>query len=306
MKSIYDFYKGKRVLVTGGAGFIGSHLVEKLVACGAHVSVLDNFSTGSLNNLKNVLADITLFYADICSVHSVMKATQNQDAVFHLAALTSVQASVENPELCYKINVQGTQQLLESASKSGVATFVFSSSCAVYGSRSNQCHEDDTPYPESPYAASKLEGEAFCKEHASLHGMNTVILRYFNVFGSRQSHMSQYSAVIATFTNNLLTGKPITIFGDGTQTRDFIEVSDVVTANLTVGSSTVCRGQVFNIGTGTSMSLLQLIEHLEQKLHTKRAALTFQPARQGDIAHSAADCSRYLNFIEQLGVSSQN
>lgn len=300
MKHILDFYKGKRVLVTGGAGFIGSHLVEKLVSCGARVSVLDNFSTGSLNNLKNVLTNVTIFYADICSSHSLMKATTRQDIVFHLAAFTSVQGSVENPELCKKINVTGTKLLLNACLKNGVETIVFASSCAVYGSRTTPCQEDDMPHPESPYAASKLEGEKLCALYAANYGLTTSILRYFNVYGPRQPLASQYAAVVATFTNKLLTGQPITIFGNGTQTRDFIDVNNVVMANLVIGRSGRCQGDIFNIGTGTSVNLFQLIEQLEEKLQTKRAAITFQPARQGDISHSVAKCDKFNTFFEQL------
>ncbi|MFA6526899.1 MAG: NAD-dependent epimerase/dehydratase family protein [Candidatus Babeliales bacterium] len=304
MKQIFDFYKGKRVLVTGGAGFIGSHLVEQLVECGAIVSVFDNFSTGSLNNLRNVLTNVTIFYADICSQHSLAKAIARQDIVFHMAALTSVQESVDNPGLCKKINVTGTHLLLKECVRNDVKRFVFASSCAVYGSRSTPCCEDDTPRPESPYAVSKLEGEKLCAEYAEEYLLPTSMLRYFNVFGPRQADMNQYATVVATFTNNLLTGKPLTIFGNGSQTRDFIHVSDVVMANLAIGTSPSCRGDIFNIGTGSSKNLFQLIEQLEEQLQAKRVAITFQPARRGDVAHSSAQCDKYANFIEQLGVQS--
>lgn len=298
MDYVQNFYKGKRVLVTGGAGFIGSHLVERLVEYGARVSVIDNFSTGSINNLKNVVAEVTIFYADICSGHSVVKATQNQDIVFHLAALTSVPASVENPELCSKINVQGMQQLLEACVKNGVASFVFSSSSAVYGNRSTPCREDDEPQPESPYAQSKLMGEVLCKKYAEQSSLKATVLRYFNVFGPRQSPTSPYAAVVATFTDRLLNGKPITIFGDGMQTRDFINVSDVVAANLTVGRVECSKGEVFNIGTGKSINLLELIDHLEKTLKVRRADVLFQPARRGDIVHSSACCDKYKRLVE--------
>lgn len=305
MKHISDFYKNKRVLVTGGAGFIGSHLVEKLVDCGARVSVLDNFSSGSLNNLKNVLPYVSIFYADICSQHSLMKATTRQDIVFHLAAFTSVQGSFEHQELCKKINVQGTRLLLDACYKNDVKNVVFSSSCAIYGSKSTPCHEDDQPHPESPYAESKLAGEELCKAFYDKYLLSIAILRYFNVFGPRQGN-SNLAAVVTRFTSSLLSGNPITIFGTGQQTRDFIDVADVILANLIVGASFKNKAEIFNVGSGKSMNLFELIDYLEAKLQAQRSSIVFHPARQGDIEHSHAQCDRFSSLLQKARSQQQN
>jgi UDP-glucose 4-epimerase len=293
MNQIRTFYQGKRVLVTGGAGFIGSHLIEKLVEYGAYVTVLDNFSTGKLSNLKKVLSNIIIFYADICAPESVMKATNHHDIIFHQAAFASVPESFNNPSLCYKVNVEGTKMLLEGCIKNNVKTFILASSSAVYGNRNTACKEDDLPNPESPYAQSKRDAELLCQRFAQQHNITTACLRYFNVFGPRQDPNGSYAAVVAKFSHNLQNKEPLTIFGDGKQTRDFISVHDVVQANLAIGMLKHLRGEVFNVGSGKSMNLLELVELLEQQLNTKRAGISFLPARKGDIVHSTAYCEKY-------------
>lgn len=294
MESLQQFYSNKRILVTGGAGFIGSHLVEKLIGLGAHVSVLDNFSTGNLANLKSVAHAITLLYSDIRSPYSCIKATYQQDIVFHAAAFTSVPESLQSPDLCHKVNVDGTRYLLEGCKKNNIKNFIFSSSSAVYGNKSEICLESDYPSPQSPYGMSKNEAESLCKQYSLDGSVGTTILRYFNVYGERQNPNGQYAAVVARFKQQLLSGQPLTIFGDGTQTRDFIHVSKVVDANLALGMSQNHQGDIFNIGSGKSVNLLELIEQLERELEVKRSGITFLPARHGDITHSKANCEKYL------------
>ncbi len=299
MENIKSFYQGKRVLVTGGAGFIGSHLVERLVDYGAHVTILDNFSTGNLKNLSSVMNNIIILYADISNPFSVLKATRGQDIVFHLAAFISVAQSIKKPELCNTINIQGTKNLLDNCRLNDVKTVIFSSSSAVYGNHEGPCTEDSPTDPLSPYASSKLAGEALCKQYALEHGINTACLRYFNVYGERQNPQGEYAAVVAKFKYALQNNIPLVVFGNGDQTRDFIRVSDIVDANLTMGAQPNLQGDVFNIGTGKSINLLELIEQLETELKTKAAEIAFQPARMGDIVHSHANCDKFKRIIAQ-------
>lgn len=294
-----QFYHGKKVLVTGGAGFIGSHLVEKLVASGAHVTVFDNFSTGNLKNLTAVFNQISIMYADISNTFSTFKATIDKEIVFHLAACISVAQSIENPELCKRINAEGTTNILEGCRRNGVKTFIYSSSSAIYGNRNDACSEELQPNPQSPYAESKFEGECACKKYAEAHGINAASLRYFNVYGERQNPQGDYAAVVAKFTYALKNKLPLVIYGDGHQTRDFIHVSHVVDANLAMGMHENLNGNVFNIGTGKSITLLQLIEHLEAEHATKATSITHHPARMGDIQHSCASCQKYKNFMQK-------
>lgn len=297
MGEITKFYNDKKVLVTGGAGFIGSHIVEKLVAYGAHVTVLDNFSTGNINNLKDVFPYITILYGDITDPFTCMNATQHKSVVFHLAALISVAYSTEHPETCHQINTQGTKNLLKACKKNKVDTFVLSSSAAVYGNRTDRCKETDNPNPASPYAQSKLEGETLCKHFAKKHGINTVSLRYFNVYGDRQDPNGEYAAVVAKFKHNLLNNLPITIFGDGKQTRDFLHVSQVVKSNLEIATYNNLHGDVFNIATGKSITLFELIEQLEKEIQVKRRDVIFKNPRPGDIQTSLASCEKFKQFI---------
>jgi nucleoside-diphosphate-sugar epimerase len=294
MERLENFYKGKNVLVTGGAGFIGSHITEKLISLGAHVSVLDNFSTGNIKNLNNVLTQITLHYADITCRYSLTKATINKDMVFHFAAFASVPQSIENPNLCYKINIVGTKNLLEECYKNSVKTIVFASSASVYGNKNEICSENDIPSPENPYAKSKLEGEKICKQYSSEFNINTAILRYFNVYGSRQNPSGEYSAVAAKFKKNLQEKKSIVIFGDGNQTRDFIDVSQANLTTLKIGMLQNF-GEIFNVASGKSINLFSLIKKLEDQ-HGKATDITFKPARKGDVSTSKANCAKYKSL----------
>lgn len=296
------FYHNKHVLVTGGAGFIGSHLTEKLVALGAKVTVFDNFSTGNINNLAAVFSQITIACADIKTSFSAIKATEKKDLVFHLAAFISVAQSLQNPQLCKEINTIGTFNILEGCKKNNVPMLVFSSSSAIYGNQETPCSEECTPQPQSPYAQSKLEGEYACKKYAEIYGLGTACLRYFNVYGDRQNPEGSYAAVVAKFKHNIKHQLPITIFGNGNQSRDFIHVSEVVNANLLVGMCHHLRGEIFNIGTGTSINLFDLIAKLEDELNTKATDITFQPARNGDIYQSQANCEKYKKLFNEFNL----
>lgn len=293
MNEFERFYRGKKVLVTGGAGFIGSHIAEALVNLGSHVTIMDNFSTGSLNNLRSVVTNINLMYADITSPYSCLKATTDKDIIFHLAAFVSVPFSIKNPTTCFAVNAQGTKNLLDASTENKVTSFVYSSSSAIYGNKETPCSENDQPNPQSPYAQTKLEGEQFCRKYAQEHGINTVCLRYFNVYGERQNPYGDYAAVVPKFKNCLLTKKPITIFGDGSQTRDFIHVSKVVDANLKTGMLSNTHGEIFNIASGKSVNLLDLIKQLEQEVSQPLTDITYKPSRHGDIMKSQANCSKY-------------
>lgn len=296
--NILGQYKNKKVLITGGAGFIGSHLAEKLVSLGAHVTILDNFSTGKFSNLRNILSRINLIYSDVSLPHVCIKAAQGKDIVFHLAAVVSVPQSQKFPELCMQINSGGTKNMLEGCRQNSVKSFVFSSSCAVYGDKDKPCTEDDLPKPLSPYAQSKLDGERFCADYARKCGMNTVSLRYFNVYGERQSVNNEYSAVIAKFKYNLQNGLPLTIFGNGLQTRDFVNVDEVVDANLKIGLLDTLSGGVFNVASGKSITILDLIRQLEREVGKKAVDIKFQPARAGDIVFSQASCAKFKSLIQ--------
>ena len=299
MKKLEAHYKDKRVLVTGGAGFIGSHMVHKLIALGARVTVLDNLSTGNIKNLSAIINSINFVEGDICDIKLCNQITLNKDIIFHFAAMASVPLSIKNPDLCYEINVQGTKNLLQAAYLNQVMHFVFSSSSAVYGNQSAHCKENMNPNPQSPYAESKLIGETLCKKYTYLYGMSTACLRYFNVYGERQNPNGDYAAVVAKFKENLEAGNPITVFGDGTQTRDFIGVDSVVQANLLMGMHNQPECMILNIASGKSITILELLEILEHELGKKNKGLTFVPMRQGDILHSKADCAQFLELKRQ-------
>lgn len=296
MENVKSFYRGKKVLVTGGAGFIGSHIAQRLCSYEAEVTILDDLSSGSLTNICEFAHGINFIAGSITNYKACIKATKKQDIVFHTAAFISVPLSLKHPALCEKINVEGTANILETCEKQNVKSFVFSSSSAVYGERKGFCRETDAPCPQSPYAQSKLEGEALCKSHAESGNMNTSCLRYFNVYGPRQSAQSEYSGVIAKFKHNLVTKKPIVIYGNGKQKRDFVHVSEVVDANLLIGTLPSLRGEIFNIATGKSISLLKLLHKLEEETSKKPTAILFKPARKGDIYSSQADCTKFRDI----------
>jgi nucleoside-diphosphate-sugar epimerase len=281
-------------VVTGGAGFIGSHLVRALCGRGDQVRVIDNLSTGRGENLAGVKADLVV--ADIRDQAALARAMRDAEQVFHLAAMISVPESMADPVGCYDANVIGTVDVLQAARDAGARRMVLSSSCAVYGDTTGPVGEDAPPQPLSPYAASKLAMEDAGRLFAAAFGMGVVSLRYFNVYGPRQSPDSPYAAAIPIFIRQLLAGVAPTIYGDGGQTRDFVYVEDVVRANLLASSAEAVSGDILNIGGGRSISILELIGQLRSLIPGAPEAV-FGPARAGDIRLSAAKIGRAARAI---------
>lgn len=288
-----------RYLVTGGAGFIGSHIVDALLARGDEVRVLDNLSSGQVENLPPNQNRFQFIEGDIRDEAMVRRAMAGVETIFHLAAMVSVPQSMAEPRQAELINGVGTLSLLEAARAAGVRRLVLSSTCAVYGDDLTLPKTEAMPAePKSPYAISKLAAELYCRLFADAFGLETVVLRYFNVFGPRQNPSSPYSGVISIFVDRLSQNLPVTIYGTGEQTRDFVFVSDVVQANLLAAESAEAVGQIFNIGTGQAVTVNRLFERLAQILGYEGEP-TYQPARPGDILHSYADPSRagtWLNW----------
>ena len=274
-----------RALVTGGAGFIGSHIVEELLNRGASVRVLDNFSTGKRENLESFHGDLEIWAGDLRDAGLIRTATQAIDLVFHLAAFVSVAQSMLEPENCFAINVAGTVALLEAARQAGVQKVVLSSSTAVYGNTDKFPTDEETPLkPVSPYALSKQVNELYARLYTQIYNLPVTALRYFNVYGPRQQPDSAYAAAISIFTRRLVHGEPITIYGDGKQSRDFIFVKDVVDANLKAAESGA-YGEAFNICTGQETTLLDLLEELSG-LSPHQPVVRFEAPRPGDIYRS--------------------
>jgi nucleoside-diphosphate-sugar epimerase len=292
------YYKNLPVLVTGGCGFIGSHVAQKLVNLGAQVTILDDLSAGSLNNIEPIKDKVTLIIGNITDYDMCLQATRYQKIIFHLAAFISVPQSMQEPKKCYEINVNGTLHLLEAARINNVERFIFSSSAAVYGPTNEVCTEETSLNPQSPYGYSKLIGELYCQQYAKNFGINAVILRYFNVWGERQNPYGAYAGVVAKFINQMELDLPITLFGDGMQTRDFVPVDTVAFANLQLGmKANEISGHVLNIGTGKSITLLELIEQLKKQFPKYSQPIEFTPVRSGDIKSSRADCSKYTKYV---------
>jgi UDP-glucose 4-epimerase len=278
-------------LVTGGAGFIGSHIVEKLVSMGEKVRVLDNLSFGNTANFNGVEAKIEMISGDLLDPAAVAKAMEGVEVVFHQAALRSVPFSVKNPALVNRVNVEGTLNVLTAARDSGVKRVVYASSSSVYGKGAMlPKSEHDTPSPISPYAVSKLAGEYYAKVFTELYGLETVGLRYFNVYGPRQDPNSQYAAVIPRFIQWALQGEPLEVHGDGLQSRDFTYIDNVVQANLQAAHSELGAGGVFNVGEGKSHTLLDLVDLLEEIIGTK-LQLLHMAGRAGDVRYTRAEIS---------------
>jgi UDP-glucose 4-epimerase len=298
MKQIETFYKNKNVLVTGGAGFIGSHIARKLVSLGAHVSILDDLSTGCIDNIQPIIHKTRIKVGDICNKETCLQMTQQTDIIFHLAAFVSVPESMKHSAICERINYNGTKNLLVAAAENNVSTLIFSSSSAVYGEKKTKCTEKDSLSPQSPYAQSKLAGEQLCKEFSEK--INTAALRYFNVYGERQNPNGSYAAVVAKFTEQLKKEEPLKVYGDGTQRRDFIHVSEVVAANILIGAEKQLQGEIFNIGSGKSINLLELIEQLKSEIKIAKPTIEFLPAREGDIHISEANCEKYLQLKQKV------
>ncbi len=279
----------ERFLVTGGAGFIGSHIVHELVKQGARVRVLDNLSTGKRDNLSLVQSDVELIEGDIRSYHIVNEAVRDIDVVLHQAALPSVPRSIYDPITSNEVNVGGTLNILEAAVQAGVRKFVYASSSSVYGDDPQLPKQESmVPNPLSPYAVSKLAGEKYCRVFSKIYGLPTVALRYFNVFGPSQDPDSQYSAVIPRFITAVLNGRSPTIFGDGEQSRDFTFVDNAVHANLLAAASDSGDGAAMNCACGERFTLNHVVKTICAVSGTNVDPVYSEP-RAGDIRHSHAD-----------------
>jgi nucleoside-diphosphate-sugar epimerase len=283
---------GARALVTGGGGFIGAHLVERLLREGFAVRVLDNFATGHRTNLVPVLDDIELVEGDIQSYERVHNAVRGCELVFHLAALPSVPRSVQDPLTSNASNVTGTLNVLLTARDEGVRRVVFASSSSVYGANPElPKREDMATVPIAPYAVSKLAAENYCRSFFNVYGLETVALRYFNVFGPRQDPLSQYAAVIPRFITSVLEGGHPLIHGDGEQSRDFTYIDNAVQANVLAASAPDVAGEAFNIACGERISLNALIAEIEA-ITGEEITVDHDESRPGDVRHSLADISR--------------
>ena len=274
-----------QVLVTGGAGFIGSHIVEELLGRGERVRVLDNFSSGKRENLENLPGELEILEGDLRDKEAVQAALEGVELVFHLAAFVSVPQSMTDPETCFAVNTVGTVSLLEAARKAGVRKVVLSSSTAVYGDTDSfPTNEETALCPLSPYALSKQVNELYGRLYTQAFGLPVAALRYFNVYGPRQRPDSDYAAAIPIFARRLVTGQPVVIYGDGKQSRDFIFVKDVVKANLLAAESEAA-GEAFNICTGRETTILDLLEELSE-IAPHAPQVKFEPPRAGDIYRS--------------------
>lgn len=287
-----------RVLVTGGAGFIGSHLVDALVARGDTVTVLDNLSNGSMDNLKNHTNNpgFQFIQGDIRDAKAIENAVAGVDAIIHEAAMISVPLSIEDPELAHSVNSEGTQALLKASLERGVKRFVYASSCAVYGEQAKlPISEDTSPNPLSPYARSKLVAEQSCRTFYELEGLKTVCLRYFNVYGARQT--GEYAGVMTKFMERLRTNRGPVIYGDGEQTRDFIYVGDVVDATLLALEREGVAGKTLNVGTGKATSINELCGIFLRLTGKTELEPTYEAPRSGDIRHSQADIANIKKLL---------
>ena len=283
-----------RYLITGGAGFIGSHIVERLVRDGAEVTVIDDLSTGRRTNLRAVRDRIRFIRGSVARLDVCRRAMQGVDYVLHHAAITSVPICSGNPILANQVNVTGTLNVLLAAKDANVRRVVFAGSTAAYGDAAElPTHEQVLPSPLSPYAAAKLAGEAYCQAFWRTHGLETVVLRYFNIFGPRQNLATQYGAVVPLFIAAALRGERPLIYGDGDQTRDFTYVTNAVEANLLAcrAPADQAAGQVFNIGYGTATSIVELWQRIAGFIGAE-AEPQHEPARPGDVRHSLASIAR--------------
>jgi nucleoside-diphosphate-sugar epimerase len=294
-----------RYLITGGAGFIGSHLVKHVLGAGGNVRVVDNLSTGSAKRLNQIRDSVELVTGDLADNSVAAEVVKDVDYVLHQAAVPSVQRSVVDPVGTNRSNVTATLNLLENSRKARVRRFVYAASSSAYGDTEVLPKSEDMPAnPLSPYALQKWVGERYCKLYHELYGLETVSLRYFNVFGPGQDPYSEYSAVIPKFTTKLLAQEPITVYGDGEQSRDFTYIDNVIQANLLALRAPNAPGEVCNIGCGQRVTLNQLIQILEELLKV-RAQVTYAPAKPGDVRHSLADITkarRILGYVPETEI----
>jgi UDP-N-acetylglucosamine/UDP-N-acetylgalactosamine 4-epimerase len=284
---------GDNTLVTGGAGFIGSHLVRRLLAEGCSVRVLDNFSSGHRSNLAGLEGEIELIEGDVQSYERVHAATRGCDVVFHQAALPSVPRSIQDPLTSTAVNSTGTLNVLLAARDEGVRRVIYASSSSVYGDNPELPKtETMTPLPMSPYAVAKLAGEGYCRAFGRVYGLDTVALRYFNVFGPGQDPNSQYAAAVPNFITAFLDGRAPTVHGDGEQTRDFCFIDNVIDANLLAAAAgPEAVGEAFNIACGERTSLNEMLAALREQTGRQIEATHVDP-RPGDVRHSLADISK--------------
>ncbi len=283
-----------RALVTGGAGFIGSHIAQRLLESGHEVVVLDNFFSGSRANLKAIGEGVRLVEGDVRNLATVEECAAGCEVIFHEAAIVSVPYSVEHPQESHDVNIQGTLNVLQAARKAGARRVVYASSAAIYGEEPTlPKNEAMRPEPMSPYGVEKLAGEHYLATWAKLFDVETVALRYFNVFGPRQDPKSAYSGVISIFVDRILGGRPITFFGDGSQCRDFVYVANVVDANILASTRTRAEvsGRVYNVACGKRTTLVELVSLIERAVG-RTVSRSFADPRAGDIKESVADIAR--------------
>ena len=286
-----------KILVTGGAGFIGSHLVRAMVKRKNEVVAFDNLSTGRKENLQDCLDKITFIEADIRDLEKLKEASQGVTLMYHLAAISSVPQSVDDPITTFDINVGGTWNVLEACRVSRVKRLVFVSSASVYGAATKVPFKESMPLrASSPYAASKLIGEQLCDLYRRLYGLETVALRLFSVYGPRQNPYSQYANVIPAFATKLLKGETPTVYGDGKQTRDFIFVEDVAKAFLAAGKSRNVNGEVINFGSGRQTSVNQLLKMIQLGLNSNIVP-NFSPKKAGDDPRTCADTTKAKRLL---------
>ncbi|MBI5376804.1 MAG: SDR family oxidoreductase [Candidatus Schekmanbacteria bacterium] len=285
-------------LITGGAGFIGSNLCDELLKRGKKVRVIDNLSTGKMENLSRVIKEIEFIQGDLRNIDDLRKAVKGVDTVFHIGAIPSVTRSVKDPITSNEANVDGTLNLLVASKEAGVRRLVYSGSSSAYGDKIELLKSEElSPEPLSPYAVSKLTGEYYCSVFSKLYGIETVVLRYFNVFGPRQDPSSPYSGVISIFIRQMISGEKPTVYGDGEQSRDFTFVKNVVNANIAASERQGISGSLINVACGKRITLNELIDELNIILGTNLQPLYFEP-RAGDIKHSLADITRANKFLD--------
>jgi len=292
--------KLSRAIVTGGAGFIGSHIVDELVRRDVETLVVDNFSTGSRANLRQHAQNklVKVYAGDVRQVAQLLHGAGEVDVVFHEAAIASVPLSVQQPMQVHETNVNATLELMNFCLSAKVRRLVFASSAAVYGILNGKiASEEGFCRPSSPYGASKLAVEDYLSAYHETYGLETVALRYFNVYGPRQAFNNDYSGVITIFVNQLLRGSSPTIFGDGRQTRDFVNVGDIVQANLLAAESPAAVGERFNVASGRSVSIIELLESLESVVGSNGIRPTFAPPRPGDVRSGSGSIERITSVL---------
>jgi len=293
-------------MVTGGAGFIGSHIAAALVANGARVRIIDDLSTGYRENVNEVGGDVDFVHASLADENALRKTLEDVELVFHEAAIPSVPRSVENPRQTHIASVDATFSLLDAARKMKVRRIVYAASSSAYGDQPILPKvEDMLPDPLSPYAVAKLVGEYYCRVFSRVYGLETVSLRYFNVFGPRQDPSSQYSGVISRFIAALLSGEQPVIYGDGEQSRDFTYIANVVDANLKAAETTKGIGTVINVANGVRITLNELLKEVKELTGKTDIAVEYRAPRAGDVLHSLADTTRareFLGFEPRVGL----